>query len=42
MKGDYFFGTRDVTMTAEAMRSLFQYGVRGWLDAMLNRATGSV
>ncbi|MEH2440365.1 RtcB family protein [Nostoc sp.] len=42
MKGDYFFGTRDVTMTAEAMRSLFQYGVLGWLDAMLNRATGSV
>ncbi|MEH2098135.1 RtcB family protein [Nostoc sp.] len=42
MKGDYFFGTRDVTMTAEAMRSLFQYGVLGWLDAMQNRATGSV
>ncbi|MEH2265236.1 RtcB family protein [Nostoc sp.] len=42
MKGDYFFGTRDVTMTAEAMRSLFQYGVLGWLDAMLNQPTGSV
>lgn len=42
MKGDYFFGTRDVTMTADAMRSLFQYGVPGWLDAMLHRATGSV
>ncbi|MEJ6483295.1 RtcB family protein [Nostoc punctiforme UO1] len=42
MKGDYFFGTRDVTMTAEAMRSLFQYGIPGWLDAMLDRATGSV
>ena len=42
MKGDYFFGTRDVTMTADAMRSLFQYGVPGWLDAMLDRATGSV
>ncbi|MEH2304811.1 RtcB family protein [Nostoc sp.] len=42
MKGDYFFGTRDVTMTAEAMRSLFQYGVPGWLDAMLDRPTGSV
>ncbi|MEH2394369.1 MAG: RtcB family protein [Nostoc sp.] len=42
MKGDYFFGTRDVTMTADAMRSLFQYGVPGWLDAMLNQPTGSV
>ncbi|WP_375504194.1 RtcB family protein [uncultured Nostoc sp.] len=42
MKGDYFFGTRDVTMTADAMRSLFQYGVPGWLDVMLDRATGSV
>ncbi|MFN6461335.1 MAG: RtcB family protein [Nostoc sp. DedVER02] len=42
MKGDYFFGTRDVTMTAEAMRSLFQYGVPGWLDTMLDKPTGSV
>ncbi|MEH2371688.1 RtcB family protein [Nostoc sp.] len=42
MKGDYFFGTRDVTMTAQAMRSLFQYGVPGWLDAMLDQPTGSL
>ncbi|MHC5596619.1 MAG: RtcB family protein [Nostoc sp.] len=42
MKGDYFFGTRDVTMTAQAMRSLFQYGVPGWLNAMLDQPTGSV
>jgi tRNA-splicing ligase RtcB (3'-phosphate/5'-hydroxy nucleic acid ligase) len=42
MKGDYFFGTRDVTMTAKAMRSLFQYGIPGWLDAMLDNPTGSV
>jgi tRNA-splicing ligase RtcB (3'-phosphate/5'-hydroxy nucleic acid ligase) len=42
MKGDYFFGTRDVTMTAKTMRSLFQYGVPGWLDAMLDAPTGSV
>ncbi|MBN3896328.1 MAG: RtcB family protein [Nostoc sp. NOS(2021)] len=42
MKGDYFFGTRDVTMTAQTMRSLFQYGVPGWLDAMLDQPTGSV
>ncbi|MDF5706889.1 MAG: RtcB family protein [Nostoc sp. S4] len=42
MKGDYFFGTRDVTMTAQAMQALFQYGVPGWLDAMLNQPMGSV
>ncbi|MDZ7965087.1 MAG: RtcB family protein [Nostoc sp. DedSLP03] len=42
MKGDYFFGTRNVTMTARTMRSLFQYGVLGWLDAMLDEPTGSV
>jgi tRNA-splicing ligase RtcB len=42
MKGDYFFGTRDVTMTAQTMQALFQYGVPGWLDAILNRPTGSV
>ncbi|MBW4617254.1 MAG: RtcB family protein [Desmonostoc vinosum HA7617-LM4] len=42
MKGDYFFGTRDVTMTAGAMRALFEDGVPGWLDAMLDHPTGSV
>ena len=31
MKGDYFFGTRDVTMTAKTSRAMFQYGVPGWL-----------
>ena len=42
MKGDYFFGSRDVTMTAHTMRTLFQYGVVGWLDAILDAPTGSV
>lgn len=42
MKGDYFFGTRDVTMTASAVRALFQSGILGWLDAMLDSPTGSV
>jgi tRNA-splicing ligase RtcB (3'-phosphate/5'-hydroxy nucleic acid ligase) len=41
MKGDYFFGTRDVTMTANAMRGLFNDGVVGWLDAMLDKPMGS-
>jgi tRNA-splicing ligase RtcB len=42
MKGDYFFGTRDVTMTAKTARALFQYGIPGWLDAMLDFPTGSI
>lgn len=42
MKGDYFFGTRDVTMTAKTARALFQYGIPGWLDAMLDSPTGSI
>ncbi|WP_279239866.1 RtcB family protein [Scytonema sp. UIC 10036] len=41
MKGDYFFGTRDVTMNARTMRALFQHGVLGWVDAMLDEPTGS-
>ncbi len=42
MKGDYFFGTRDVTMIGKAMQALFEYGVPGWLDAMLDAPTGSI
>lgn len=42
MKGDYFFGKRDITMTARTMQALFQDGVVGWLDAMLDKPTGSV
>ena len=42
MKGDYFFGTRDVTMTAKTCRALFQHGIPGFLDAMLDKPTGSI
>jgi tRNA-splicing ligase RtcB (3'-phosphate/5'-hydroxy nucleic acid ligase) len=42
VKGDFFFGKRDVTMTAQAMRALFQDGTIGWLDAMLDRPTGDI
>lgn len=42
MKGDYFFGTRDVTMTTQTMQGLFQDGVMGWLDRILDQPTGSV
>ena len=42
MKGDYFFGTRDVTMTAKTARAMFQDGIPGWLDAILDAPTGSV
>jgi tRNA-splicing ligase RtcB (3'-phosphate/5'-hydroxy nucleic acid ligase) len=41
MKGDFFFGKRDVIMTARTMQAVFQDGVMGWLDAMLDRPTGS-
>ena len=41
LKGDYFFGTRDVSMTAKTARAMFQHGIPGWLDAMLHKATGS-
>ncbi|MGF1486282.1 MAG: RtcB family protein [Prochloraceae cyanobacterium] len=42
MKGDYFFGTRDVTMTAATARSMFADGILGWLDSMTPKPTGSV
>ena len=42
MKGDYFFGTRDVTMSGKAMQALFEHGVTGWLDIIWNSPTGSV
>lgn len=42
MKGDYFFGTRDVIMFGKTMQALFEYGVPGWLDAILDNPTGSV
>lgn len=42
LKGDYFFGTRDVAMTAKTSRALFQHGIPGWLDEMLDKPTGSV
>ncbi|MEG4320889.1 MULTISPECIES: RtcB family protein [unclassified Microcoleus] len=41
MKGDYFFGTRDVSMTAKTSRAMFQHGIPGWLDAMQDKAIGS-
>jgi tRNA-splicing ligase RtcB (3'-phosphate/5'-hydroxy nucleic acid ligase) len=42
IKGDFFFGKRDVTMTSHAMQSLFQHGVVGWLDAILDQPTGNI
>jgi len=41
LKGDYFFGTRDISMTAKTARAMFQHGIPGWLDAMPDEATGS-
>lgn len=34
LKGDYFFSTRDLPMTAAAMRGLFRAGLPGWLEAV--------
>jgi tRNA-splicing ligase RtcB (3'-phosphate/5'-hydroxy nucleic acid ligase) len=42
MKGDYFFGKRDVSTTTQAMQALFQDGVTGWLTAILDAPTGSL
>ena len=42
MKGDYFFGTRDVTMSGKAMQALFEHGITGWLDTIWDSPTGSV
>lgn len=42
MKGNYFLGTRDVTMTAKTANALFQYGIVGWLDSMLDAPMGDI
>jgi tRNA-splicing ligase RtcB (3'-phosphate/5'-hydroxy nucleic acid ligase) len=42
MKGDYFFGTRDVTMTAATSRAMFNDGIPGWLEQMSKQPLGSV
>ena len=34
MKGDYFLGTQDVTMTAQTSRAMFEHGLIGWLSQM--------
>jgi len=42
MKGNYFLGTRDVTMTAKTANALFEYGIVGWLDSMLDAPMGDI
>ncbi|MDY7020659.1 MAG: RtcB family protein [Cyanobacteriota bacterium] len=42
MKGDYFEGTRDVTMTAQTAKALFSDGILGWLEQMSPKPLGSV
>ena len=42
MKGDYFLGTRDVTMTAATSRAMFDNGIPGWLEQMAKAPLGSV
>ncbi|MCY1011806.1 RtcB family protein [Nannocystis pusilla] len=40
LKGDYFFSSRDLPMTAEAMQGLFREGLVGWLSAVRRRPLG--
>ncbi len=42
MKGDYFLGTRDVTMTTATSRAMFDDGIPGWLEQMSKAPLGSV
>ncbi len=42
MKGDYFLGTRDVTMTAATSRAMFDNGIPCWLEQMGKAPLGSV
>ena len=42
MKGDYFLGTRDVSMTAQTSRAMFENGLIGWLSQMSLQPRGSV
>ncbi|MDY7015155.1 MAG: RtcB family protein, partial [Cyanobacteriota bacterium] len=42
MKGDYFFGTRDVALSGKAMRAMFQEGLLGWWEAMRDRQDGCI
>ncbi len=42
MKGDYFLGTRDVTMTAATSRAMFDEGIPGWLTQLERHPLGSM
>jgi tRNA-splicing ligase RtcB len=42
MKGDYFFGSRDVTATAETSRGMFDRGIVGLLEGTTRQPLGSV
>lgn len=42
LKGDYFFGTRDLPMPAAAMKALFHDGLYGWLAALGDAPPGAL
>ncbi|MEZ4430753.1 MAG: RtcB family protein, partial [Nannocystaceae bacterium] len=42
MSGDYLLGTRDLPMSAAAMRALFEGGVSPWLDRVRARPLGAM
>jgi len=42
MKGDYFFGTRDVTQRASTQSAMFAEGLLGWHESQYHNPIGSV
>lgn len=40
LKGDFFFGTRDLPMAAGSMRALFHDGLPGWIDEVSRQPLG--
>ncbi len=40
LRGDFFFGTRDLPFTARTMRAMFREGALGWLDEVRRSPLG--
>lgn len=40
LKGDFFFGTRDLPMAAGSMRALFHEGLLGWIESVSRQPLG--
>jgi tRNA-splicing ligase RtcB len=42
LRGDFFFGTRDLPFTAATMRAMFREGALGWLDEVRKGPLGTL